>query len=229
MSRFPPAIPPNRDGFDYPDMDAVEASIREHARSAPKPPPRKDRQSDRYFKNLREAAEAVQAAPSLSETILLSNAVLYEAHQYARGRAREHYTKRRTDRRGYDGDRRLDDERTVRGEFALREWCRRHGRDDTWTGTRFRRREIITIGGLKAFTPRVGNYNLLVYDDESSPDDTPHVLIYADDDPEYEIVGWIYGREGKRPEYWRGPPLVREACFMVPPPALHPMSELPEV
>lgn len=45
-----PSTPPD----EYPDMRDVEKSIREHARDAPRPPKRADRQSDAYVQGLED-------------------------------------------------------------------------------------------------------------------------------------------------------------------------------
>ena len=46
--------------------------------------------------------------------------------------------------------------------------------------------------------------------------------------PEFEIMGWIWGHEGKRQEWWRDGSPGRPA-FWVPRSALHSMAELPSV
>jgi hypothetical protein len=60
------------------------------------------------------------------------------------------------------------------------------------------------------------------------------LIVQADDDPgarfvlvvnqcpDFLIMGWLYGRDAKRPQWWRRPPAVPSAAYFVPPAALHP-------
>ncbi|HLG28179.1 MAG TPA: hypothetical protein VI423_10375 [Paenisporosarcina sp.] len=43
---------------------------------------------------------------------------------------------------------------------------------------------------------------------------SPYLLVLSTAHPEYQLVGWIYGEEGKDPKYWRDN--VPRPCFMVP-------------
>jgi hypothetical protein len=50
---------------------------------------------------------------------------------------------------------------------------------------------------------------------KTDPDDCPFVLVRLDRLPDAaEIVGWAWGRDCKRPEFWRGD--LPRPCFMVP-------------
>lgn len=46
--------------------------------------------------------------------------------------------------------------------------------------------------------------------------------------PDFEIMGWIWGWEAKRQEWWRDGEKGRPA-FFVPRPALYPISTLPQI
>lgn len=45
--------------------------------------------------------------------------------------------------------------------------------------------------------------------------------------PEFEIIGWVTGEEGKQEKWLRDGSLGRPKCFYVPRSVLHPMSQLP--
>jgi hypothetical protein len=44
----------------------------------------------------------------------------------------------------------------------------------------------------------------------------------------YNLVGWVYARDGKNPKHWKDPVKGRPA-FFVPQDALNPLDQLPEV
>lgn len=54
-------------------------------------------------------------------------------------------------------------------------------------------------------------------------DDAPFVLVLGQP-PHMRIVGWLYGHEAKRKEYWRTD--VRKPAYFVPPSALRCIDEL---
>lgn len=49
---------------------------------------------------------------------------------------------------------------------------------------------------------------------QSDKDWSPYLLVLSNAHPEYQLVGWIYGEEGKDAKYWRDN--VPRPCFMVP-------------
>ena len=51
--------------------------------------------------------------------------------------------------------------------------------------------------------------------------DRPHVLVLALDDRRYRLAGWLLGREGKRPEFWRDADARGPGWWAVPQDALH--------
>ncbi len=60
---------------------------------------------------------------------------------------------------------------------------------------------------------------LLLHD--SDADDTPYWLVVGQHG-EYRIVGWIWGRDGKRDEYWQDKSGQNRPAYFVPQAALHP-------
>lgn len=71
---------------------------------------------------------------------------------------------------------------------------------------------------------------LLVYTD--TPDDRPVIMVRVQGDfstgqfsPELLLPGWLYAREGKRPEWWQA--AFKTPCFAVPQDKLRPIEELP--
>jgi hypothetical protein len=59
------------------------------------------------------------------------------------------------------------------------------------------------------------------------PDDRPFVLVVGGDGPYprvFDVMGWCYGREAKRSEWWRTE--YRHAAYFVPQTKLRPLVEL---
>lgn len=73
------------------------------------------------------------------------------------------------------------------------------------------------------------SYDLILH--KSDPDDDPFVLVIG---PTvwlahgwlFDIYGWIYGREGKQPQWW-GDPAGGRPAFFVPKHVLRPIETLP--
>jgi hypothetical protein len=68
------------------------------------------------------------------------------------------------------------------------------------------------------------HYRLILHEDD--PDDAPFVHVWAHS-PEFTFKGWIFGRDGKRRDFWEDPAGGRPA-FFVPNDQLRPMHELKE-
>jgi hypothetical protein len=64
-----------------------------------------------------------------------------------------------------------------------------------------------------------------LYVRDSDPDDRPYILVKGSC-PTYDVVGWIWGHEARRPEWRKNHGGYGEAYF-VPDAALHPMDTLP--
>lgn len=60
---------------------------------------------------------------------------------------------------------------------------------------------------------------LILHEDDK--DDSPYVLTVGLA-PDYRLVGWLLGREGKLPQYWRTD--VRHPAYFVPQSVLHPFE-----
>lgn len=56
-------------------------------------------------------------------------------------------------------------------------------------------------------------------------DDAPFVMVLGRD-REYEVVGWIYGRDAKQEQWWRAVAPGRTPSYWVPRSALHPVESL---
>jgi len=70
------------------------------------------------------------------------------------------------------------------------------------------------------------NGRLIIHKED--PDDAPFVLARVREN-EVTLVGWLYGREGKRSEWWYAPPNHPNwQAFFVPNDELHDMDDLPE-
>lgn len=61
----------------------------------------------------------------------------------------------------------------------------------------------------------------------SDKDYSPYVLVISTPHPNYKLVGWIWGNEGKDSKYWRTN--VPRPCFMVPQTDLHTIDSLQEL
>ena len=61
----------------------------------------------------------------------------------------------------------------------------------------------------------------------SDPDDSVFILVLSHDTPWFQLCGWMYGRDGKKDEYWREGTKGRPA-FFVPQSTLRPMEDLPK-
>lgn len=61
----------------------------------------------------------------------------------------------------------------------------------------------------------------------ADPDETPFVLVTGTD-PVFRLQGWIFGREGKRPEWFEDPQGSGRPAYFVSQSELRPMPELLE-
>jgi hypothetical protein len=79
------------------------------------------------------------------------------------------------------------------------------------------------VGDVHVRTATRDGYRLLLY--EKDADDAPYVLVIPAGFPRFRIVGWVYGRDGKRAEF--RDESLRYPCFAVPQSALRPIGDLP--
>ena len=61
----------------------------------------------------------------------------------------------------------------------------------------------------------------------SDKDHSPYLLVLSHARPVYKLIGWVYGADGKRNEYWRTN--VPRPCYMVPQEELKAMEELLDI
>jgi hypothetical protein len=101
------------------------------------------------------------------------------------------------------------------GEMAFAKWSNKF-----WSGN---------LGDLKASD--VGNaeirtrsnHNWQLFLHKEDPDDRVFILVTGLA-PEFRLRGWIWGREGKRPEYWSDPTRKNRPAYFVPNAVLRPMT-----
>lgn len=79
------------------------------------------------------------------------------------------------------------------------------------------------VSGLEVRSTRYRSGRLILHRDDS--DDLPFVLVRACDNALFEIVGWYWGRDGKKEQWWEDVGRNRP-CFYVPNDLLRPMNDL---
>jgi hypothetical protein len=77
------------------------------------------------------------------------------------------------------------------------------------------------LEGLGIRSTRHPQGGLTIY--TSDPDDRPFVLVRGKAG-QYDLVGWAYGRDGKRQDYWR--PDFRQPAYVIPGDQLQPLASL---
>lgn len=101
------------------------------------------------------------------------------------------------------------------GELAVAKWL-----DRFWSG-RLGKMKAADVGPYDVRTAirkdRPARYRLIIR--ETDPEDRPFVLVIGRNGS-YEIVGWIYAGNGKKPDYWQDPTGERDPAFFVPRSAL---------
>lgn len=68
------------------------------------------------------------------------------------------------------------------------------------------------------------HYDLILHPKDN--DDDIFILVYASKGVGL-LSGWLYGREGKKPEYWKDPSKKKRFAYFVPKSVLHGMDTLP--
>lgn len=68
------------------------------------------------------------------------------------------------------------------------------------------------------------NHCLILHD--ADKDETPYVLVELSKPSEATLVGWVFGADGKKQEYWSDPSGKDRPAFFIPRRALRPMPEL---
>lgn len=124
----------------------------------------------------------------------------------------------RPDRFGYDGLGWTEHIEGATGEMVVAKAL-----DIYWSGSVDTFRGASDIAGrIEVKTRSRDEYELLVRPDD--PDDSAFVLVVGRA-PRYRIVGWLYGREAKRPEWLAGHG-GRPPAYFVPQAELHPFETL---
>jgi hypothetical protein len=93
-----------------------------------------------------------------------------------------------------------------------------------WSGstTFATRHEGDLPGGVEVRTTTHAAGRLILH--PTDPDDRRYILVVATL-PIFDVVGWCYGRDAKRPEHWADPTGNNRPAFFTPRAALRPMAE----
>ena len=92
-----------------------------------------------------------------------------------------------------------------------------------WSGTVGEYGAIDVGGAVEVRTRSQQWHELIIHEDDR--DDVPFVLVLGGNAPLMFLAGWIWGREGKQPKFWKDPAKGRPAYF-VPRSGLRPMADL---
>jgi hypothetical protein len=106
---------------------------------------------------------------------------------------------------------------------AVGEYVAARALDIFWAGPG--RLRAPDVGPLQIRTGTKHTHSLILH--PSDADDDVFVLVTGSV-KHYRVHGWIYGRDGKRREYWKDPDTGRPA-FFVPQSALNDIADLPAV
>lgn len=79
------------------------------------------------------------------------------------------------------------------------------------------------VSGIEVRSTRHHDGRLLLH--KRDKDDSPYVLVRTHAKPRFQIVGWMLGRDGKKPEFWTDVGYGRP-CYLVPTPLLRPPADL---
>lgn len=90
---------------------------------------------------------------------------------------------------------------------------------DTW------KLEGNDVGKLEVRSTDRANGRLILH--PSDKDFSPYLLVTSENHPNYKLVGWVYGKDGKLDRYWREN--VPRPCYMVPQENLRSIDDLLEM
>jgi hypothetical protein len=79
------------------------------------------------------------------------------------------------------------------------------------------------VSGLEVRSTHHKNGSLILHPKDK--DDSPFILVLTHDRPIFNLVGWNFGRAGKKKEFWRDVGYGRP-CFYLPQSQLMPMSSI---
>ena len=83
----------------------------------------------------------------------------------------------------------------------------------------------VDVGGLVEVRTRTKSWHSLIIHPEDK-DWAPYVLVDSSATPSFRLVGWVFGREGKKEEYWSDPAKTGRHAYFVDQERLNPMSKL---
>ena len=83
----------------------------------------------------------------------------------------------------------------------------------------------IDVGGLVEVRTRTQNWHSLILH-KADKDHLPYVLVDASKTPNFRLVGWLLGKDGKKDQYWSDPSKKNRHAFFVKQEYLLPMNEI---
>lgn len=117
-----------------------------------------------------------------------------------------------------DGSEELDIIST-RGEMAVAKFLNLY-----WSGS-VGDYGAVDVGGLVEVRTRTKDWHSLIIHPEDR-DWAPYVLVDSSMTPQFRIVGWIYGCDGKQEKYWSDPAKANRHAYFVTQEDLRDVSEL---
>lgn len=109
-------------------------------------------------------------------------------------------------------------------EYAAARWANR-----CWNGVASNDEELAGLRDVGDLFDARGitqsHHSLIIHPDD--PDHVPFVLVHCRA-PQFDLLGWLFARDGKDPAYWADPTGSDRAAYFVPQDSLRPMSELLE-
>ena len=101
------------------------------------------------------------------------------------------------------------------GELAVAKYF-----DRFWSGT-IGQVDQSDVGEYEVRTSDRQNARLILHPNDK---DGARFFLVTGHAPDFELVGWIYARDGKRPEFWTDPTGKNRPAFFIPQSALHPIK-----
>lgn len=83
----------------------------------------------------------------------------------------------------------------------------------------------IDVGGRVEVRTRTKHWHSLILH-KADKNAAPYVLVDASSTPEFRLVGWLFGKEGKLEKYWSDPSKKNRPAYFIEQRYLRPISEL---
>lgn len=83
----------------------------------------------------------------------------------------------------------------------------------------------VDVGDLVEVRTRTKNWHSLIIHPQDR-DWAPYVLVDASNPPDFRLVGWMYGSDGKDEKYWADPAKTGRHAYFIDQKILRPMDEL---